>query len=221
MKYEQTPDYIIQQGDKYRFWSRLAMAILAVALSLGLQLVLIFLVGTQGMHGLWMLVGHGLAAAGLLALATFQMRNAGGLRALVGHGRQARAQDIPLGHSRDLSGRYRCGSRYRCRARTLHGDIPHRSFFAPDVALPSDAGDIPARQRGVVVPAFPDPTFPACAPQLANRSGNLHRRAVCCIAHSVSTLDHLRYPSGHWRGARHCTPQNGRGGGADRHALLS
>ncbi len=71
--------------DAYSWRRRLAMLLLAIASGLATQAVLMRIVGASGWTGLQLLMIGSVQATVLLAVAVFERRHSGGVRAVMGH----------------------------------------------------------------------------------------------------------------------------------------
>ncbi|WP_017904139.1 CPBP family intramembrane glutamic endopeptidase [Pseudomonas asplenii] len=85
MKYEDVREPALANPDRYRFWPRVGMAILAMLVFLGTQIGVILASGQSQVSSLEMLSMHAATAVLLSLLAWLQFKSAGGLRALAGH----------------------------------------------------------------------------------------------------------------------------------------
>ncbi|MBI6851236.1 CPBP family intramembrane metalloprotease [Pseudomonas cichorii] len=85
MKFESIPTIEASRSEPYKWVGRWGMTALAVFIFYTLQITTFITVGQENWNSLWMVGTHGITGAALLLLALIQLRNDGGIRALLGH----------------------------------------------------------------------------------------------------------------------------------------
>ncbi|MBF6043395.1 CPBP family intramembrane metalloprotease [Pseudomonas sp. WS 5503] len=81
-----SPGYPPIDQARYSWWRRCLIGITALFLALAIQTWIFTVVGKEEWNSLWLMLAHGATAVALLFLAAVQLRDSGGLRALLGHG---------------------------------------------------------------------------------------------------------------------------------------
>jgi len=85
MKLENIPTIEASRPEPYNWVGRWGIAALALFIFYALQIAIVLTVGQENWNSLWMVGAHGITGAALLLLALIQLRNGGGIRALLGH----------------------------------------------------------------------------------------------------------------------------------------